>query len=133
MAVSIKRHSANSEPNVVPLCDILLVLLIIFMVISPMAQSGIDVVLPENIEDGGGRGIVLTVKADGTYSLNMDIFNSLDSLKGRLIEIYSTRSTKAIFFRACETLPYHEVIKVIDMLKAVGVDTIGTMTYRYNE
>ena len=89
---------SRAEPNVVPLCDILLVLIIIFMVITPMVQKGIDVKLPETTAESGGTPqglIVLTLKKDMSVMINQESI-SLELLPSRLQTIYSTRQDKTI-------------------------------------
>lgn len=120
--------SSNAEPNVVPLCDILLVLLIIFMVITPMVQKGIDVKLPETSADTGGgtpQGlIVLTLKTNNQVMINQEQIE-MNLLQSRLSSIYSTRSDKTIFIRAYAKVPYSQVIQLIDIAKGAGVEVLG--------
>ena len=124
------------EPNVVPLCDILLVLLIIFMVITPVMQKGIDVKLPETQtpgSDGGdtsNRGIVLTLESDRTVKINQDIVD-LNLLENTLRDLYQTRTDKTIFIRADETLNYQDVLRLIDIAKGAGIEVLGVIPERY--
>lgn len=132
MSVDVGASGAKSEPNVVPLCDILLVLLIIFMVITPVAQNGIDIQLPES--SGGGQAdpttIVLTVEQDQTLKLNTEIV-SQDLLLGRLRDEYQARQNKTIFIRADKSLPYSVVLNVIDIAKGAGIEVLGVYTQQY--
>jgi biopolymer transport protein TolR len=136
MSVDIGASKSKSEPNVVPLCDILLVLLIIFMVITPVLQKGIDVKLPETTTAGteGGQAnagaVVLTMESDKTVKINQDPID-LNLLENRLRDLYQIRQDKTIFIRADETLPYQEVLRIIDIAKGAGIEVLGVIPERY--
>ena len=136
MGVDLGNES-KSEPNVVPLCDILLVLLIIFMVITPSAQQGIDIQLPEKADKADqakslSSSRVITIEKDNSIKLNLEVV-PLERLRTKLRDIYLTQSgrKRRIFIRADESVSYKEVLRVIDIVNSAGIDILGVMTNRY--
>lgn len=137
--MSIDDSSSNdgviSEPNVVPLCDILLVLLIIFMVITPLVKKGVDVRLPtalNMIDFPENPEIVLSIKKDGTLWLNNDKVAEED-LSALLEEIMLSASDKKLYLKADQELLFGRVVEIIGPLKEAGVEVVGIITEKKTE
>jgi biopolymer transport protein ExbD len=108
---------------------VLLVLLIIFMVITPIVQKGIDVKLPETSQDTSSSGmptglIVLTLNEDLSVLINQEQID-LKMLPDRLRTIYAARQDKTIFIRADAKLSYGRIIELIDIAKGAGAEVLG--------
>lgn len=134
MAVGGGGGGPKSDPNITPYIDILLVLLIIFMVITPFTPHGIDVRVPEKLPDNIDQqiadkfqGIVVTLNADGSMFINKDVV-TFDTLGPNLTQIYSARADKSLFIKGEKALIYGDVVKAIDIAKGAGVEEIGLMT-----
>ncbi len=128
--------AAKAEPNVVPLCDVLLVLLIIFMVITPAIQKGIDVKLPETTTDASavpGNVIVMTLHKDYRVDINLQYFDNFNQVKEKLEEIFRTRQEKTIFIRAEEKIPFRKIVELIDIAKAAGLEVLALVPEKFEE
>lgn len=137
--MSMNDSSSNddviSEPNVVPLCDILLVLLIIFMVITPLVKKGVDVRLPtalNMIDFPENPEIVLSIKKDGTLWLNNDKVAEED-LSALLEEIMLSASDKKLYLKADRELEFGRVVEIIGPLKEAGVEVVGIIAEKKTE
>ena len=123
---------AMADINITPYIDILLVLLIIFMVITPVRQMDLDVKVPQTSEDAG-KGevdpnvIVVSISESAQIAINQEQ-TSIGNLGLKLQEIYSARANKNMFVSASAKLPYGDVVKVIDIAKGAGVGDIGLLT-----
>ena len=116
----------KANPNVVPLCDILLVLLIIFMIISPMVQAGVDVRLPNPGRDSG-RPVVVSIEKNGTVTVNRESFSDLAVFQKWLEGYYGSRQDKTIFVHSDKDVIYKDVVKTLDIIKGAGVERVCLM------
>jgi biopolymer transport protein TolR len=120
----------SSEPNVVPMIDIMLVLLIIFMMQVPLSRKVMDVQVPapppDNPEQSPQRSdqIVLELTADGGYAINTELVPQAQLVQ-RLHEIYDNRPAKLMFVKSAPNRLYQEVIDAMDIARGAGVQVIG--------
>jgi biopolymer transport protein TolR len=122
-----------SEPNVVPFIDVLLVLIIIFMVITPLTPKGLEALIPQpappdqQSSAADQRTVVVSIESGGAMMINQDP-TTLDDLGLRLEEIFKTRAERVVFVRGDGSLEFQDVARVIDIAKGAGIDKVGLMT-----
>ena len=123
----------SSEPNVVPMADIMLVLLIIFMVITPMLQKGVSVDLvrtqnPRSMPDADREdAVVVAITRDGKIFLGSDA-TQLGDLVTKVQAQIASRVDKTVYIKSDARAKYERVVTVVDEVRSAGVDQLGLLT-----
>jgi biopolymer transport protein ExbD len=132
------RGAVTSEINVTPMADVMLVLLIIFMVVTPMLQKGISVELantanPLDMKEADREDAVLVaVTRDGLFYLGQDRVD-IDDLASKVNDLLTGRIDKTVFVRSDRRAKYGAVVQVVDSIRAAGVDKVGLLTERLDD
>jgi len=133
MSFGKQLADVNSEPNVVPMCDIMLVLLIIFMVITPMLQSGTSVDLvkavnPHSMQDAEKEdAVMVAITRDGRVFLGSEQTRPED-LTDKVQELIANRVDKTVYLKSDARAKYETVVDVVDDIRSAGVDQLGLIT-----
>jgi biopolymer transport protein TolR len=135
------QGTVKSEPNVVPMIDIMLVLLIIFMIVTPVITAGFTAKMPQgrNLETAPEEDgdVVLGIDRDGNYYLDPGSGNiapvSATRLEEALRHVYNTRSDKKLFFRADAGLDYAQVEDAMQLARKAGVRVLAAVTEEKRE
>jgi biopolymer transport protein TolR len=129
--VGVTRHAVVAEMNVVPLIDILLVLLIIFMVVSPHVPVGLPAVLPQQATETSPPTppdvVVVQVLADGSLRINREPVLWAD-FQGRLEDIFKLRASRVAFVQGAGALEFGAVARAIDVMRGSGITSMGLLT-----
>lgn len=129
MMFDTRRRRFLAEINVIPLVDVVLVLLIIFMVTAPMLYRGMDVKLPTSQTNTikPEERLILTVERNQKVYLDKDPL-SLEQLEFKLRQAKQRNPDVAIYLRADRTVPYGTVVRVMDEVKRAGIEKLGMVT-----
>ena len=136
MAIAVRDEGSkvNSDINVTPMVDVMLVLLIIFMVITPMLQRDVSVDLaevsnPDQMTDADKEdALVVAVTRQGDVFFGRDLVKDTSQLTNKIKDRISTRPDKRVFVRADARARYKSVVDVVDNVRAAGVDDLGMIT-----
>jgi len=136
MAVGDKKGGAIADINVTPMADIMIVLLIIFMVITPMLQKGVDVKLPtaanSKEKKDEQKTITLAIRKDGVVYLGSKKIERREELIPQIKEALedAPEGARIVFLKADEGLPYSEVMTVMDLAREAGVEEVALIAER---
>ena len=133
MAYKRKALDVIAEPNVIPMADIMLVLLIIFMVVTPMLQKGMSVDLAQvsnarEMQDADrDDAVVLAVTRDGGIFLGSTRI-AKEEITSKVRDMLATRLDKTVYVKSDARAKYGDVVAVVDEVRAAGVDQLGLLT-----
>ncbi len=129
MAMAVSTGGGmNSDINVTPFIDVLLVLLVIFMIAQPLLRKVLEIQVPLEEQSQATQtpstNIVIELLADGSYAINTQPVEK-SAMVARFREIYDPRPDKLLFIKAANNRAYKDVVEVIDMARAAGVLVFG--------
>jgi biopolymer transport protein ExbD len=122
-----------SSPNIVPLIDILLVLIIIFMVITPLTPKGLDTLVPQpspnqqQSQELENKTVVVQVLMHGKLKINNED-TTWEGLEPRMEQIFKDRAEKVAFVKGDNDVMFMDVARAIDLMKEAGIDRVGLIT-----
>ena len=129
------QGGVKSDINMTPMIDVLLVLIIIFMVITPLTPKGLEALVPQPPPPGqqssaaDQRTVVISINADHSMLINAEPTDD-DKLGARLEDIFKTRAERVVFVKGDPSLEFGVVAKVIDIAHGAQIDKVGLMPYK---
>jgi biopolymer transport protein TolR len=128
-----RRGNVRPSMNVTPLVDVVLVLLIIFMVVTPLLTKQLWLNVPPKPEENAPppppdalAPIVITLGKDGVTKVNREVI-ARDELAGRVLRMVNARPDKVVFFDAASDVPYGQALEVMDLVRGGGVETLAVL------
>src|SRR5687767_8058081 len=126
-----RRSRPKSDINITPLIDVLLVLLVIFMVITPLESTGLQTNIPQSATTATPKqpdeALILVMGGSGSLRINQEEL-SLTALASRLQEIFRTRADRTLFVQADNELLFDDVARLIDIAVGAGATRVGLLT-----
>ena len=133
MDVGTSSGGSMASPNVVPLIDILLVLIIIFMVITPLTPKGLDTLVPQpspnqqQNQELENKTVVVQVLKDGKLKINSEDA-TWETLGPRIEQVFKDRAEKVAFVKGDNDIEFRQVARAIDIMRGSGIDKVGLIT-----
>jgi len=133
MDVGSTSGGSMASPNVVPLIDILLVLIIIFMVITPLTPKGLDTLVPQpspnqqQNQELENKTVVVQVLKDGKLKINSEDA-TWETLGPRIEQVFKDRAEKVAFVKGDNDIEFRQVARAIDIMRGSGIDKVGLIT-----
>jgi biopolymer transport protein TolR len=127
------KKGPKSDINMTPMIDVLLVLIIIFMVITPLTPHGLEALVPQppppnqKPNQADLRTVVIVLEKDGSIKINQDPVEEAN-LQQRLEDIFKTRAERVVFVKGDPDLEFAPVARAIDIAHGAGIDKVGLMT-----
>jgi len=133
MDVGSSSGGSMASPNVVPLIDILLVLIIIFMVITPLTPKGLDTLVPQpspnqqQNQELENKTVVVQILKDGKVKINSEDA-TWETLGPRIEQVFKDRAEKVAFVKGDNDVEFRQVARAIDIMRGSGIDKVGLIT-----